>query len=245
MERPGSKSTRLERSDVITRMLVNEGLRAARSGGGDRRPPVEVPGSQAYIKKQMQDGLARMLAPKPSPRAAVAVPEPETVAQRHAAPLAPAGLRRQIDGDRVLKQVYGYLGYMAVWPSQWAQVTAALYAAHAHAKGENGLPVWQYEPAPVPHQPQWRQREVMAGPADRRAVPGRQGPGRDDQGQPHRPDRPARHRHGGRAGRAGRPGKRTQWLTGHRQRRLRAGPHDLAQGRREGQGDPAVWPDDP
>ena len=131
---------------MITRMLVNEGLRAARSGGGDRRPPVEVPGSQAYIKKQMQDGLARMLAPKPSPRAAVAVPEPETVAQHHAAPLAPAGLRRQIDGDRVLKQVYGYLGYMAVWPSQWAQVTAALYAAHAHAKGENGLPVWQYDP---------------------------------------------------------------------------------------------------
>ncbi len=54
--------------------------------------------------------------------------------------------RGQIDGDRVLKQVYGYLGYMAVWPSQWAQVTAALYAAHAHAKGDSGLPVWQYEP---------------------------------------------------------------------------------------------------
>ena len=129
---------------MITRMLVNEGLRAARSGGSDRRPPVEVPGSQAYIRKQMQDGLARMLAPKPSPRAAVAVPEPETVAQRPAQSVTLA--RGQIDGDRVLKQVYGYLGYMAVWPSQWAQVTAALYAAHAHAKGENGLPVWQYEP---------------------------------------------------------------------------------------------------
>jgi hypothetical protein len=35
---------------------------------------------------------------------------------------------------------------MAVWPNGWAQVTAALYAAAAHAKDEDGLPVWQYAP---------------------------------------------------------------------------------------------------
>jgi hypothetical protein len=35
---------------------------------------------------------------------------------------------------------------MGHWPSQWAQVTATLYAAASHATGDDGLPVWQYMP---------------------------------------------------------------------------------------------------
>lgn len=59
----------------------------------------------------------------------------------------------KIDGNRVLMQVYGYLGHMALWPSQAAQITATLYAAAAQARAEKAihgtaylLPVWTYMP---------------------------------------------------------------------------------------------------
>jgi len=132
----------------MMRGMINQALREAGrpSASASARPAAEVPGSTTYIRNQWQARINQALAPKPSARAQVAVPEAQAVAQPAAGPAVTLAAPAQIDGDRVLKQVYGYLGYMAIWPSQWAQVTAALYAAHAHARGEDGLPVWQYEP---------------------------------------------------------------------------------------------------
>lgn len=80
--------------------------------------------------------------------AAVAVRDTEVIARPAAGPAVNVTTAvPQIDGDRVLKQAYGYLGHMAVWPSQAAQITATLYAAAAHARDEKTqLPVWTYMP---------------------------------------------------------------------------------------------------
>lgn len=73
----------------------------------------------------------------------VAVPERNTTA----GPKSPALVTAPIDGARLLTQAYGYLGHMAVWPSQAAQITATLYPPAAHAVNEKTrLPVWTYMP---------------------------------------------------------------------------------------------------
>jgi hypothetical protein len=75
---------------------------------------------------------------------------PAQVAVRAHGTAAGAAERRtatRIDGARVLGQAYGYLGHMAHWSSEAAQITAALYAAHTHARDEDTkLPVFLYEP---------------------------------------------------------------------------------------------------
>lgn len=81
---------------------------------------------------------AQLAVPEAAPMAARPTAGPTVTA---AQPIAP------IDGDRVLKQAYGYLGHMAMWPSQAAQITATLYAAASHARdSKTGLPVFQYMP---------------------------------------------------------------------------------------------------
>ena len=134
--------------------VMSRAIRAAAAGNRGRAQaprPAKRPNAPLSMSEAMDPAKRKAWTAATFPGAtaragaAVAVPEPVTVAQRPGQAVT-LGSRGQIDGDRVLKQVYGYLGYMAVWPSQWAQVTAALYAAHAHAKDENGLPVWQYEP---------------------------------------------------------------------------------------------------
>lgn len=72
--------------------------------------------------------------------------------QAHAAvavrdPAAVLAARGAIDGDQLLKEACLALDHFAIWPSEAAIVTAALWAAQAHAKDERtGLPVWQYAP---------------------------------------------------------------------------------------------------
>lgn len=96
------------------------------------------------------------------PRAGVGRPGAAgTVATRDGAALrrpgsgAMSAAPAPVDGDRVLKQVYGYFGHMAVWPSQAAQITATLYTGAPHAVFDKetapepwqvGLPVFTYFP---------------------------------------------------------------------------------------------------
>lgn len=59
----------------------------------------------------------------------------------------PAAPAEPLDGARLLAETVTMLGHFAVWPSEAALITAALWAAQAHAKDEKtGLPVWQYSP---------------------------------------------------------------------------------------------------
>jgi hypothetical protein len=139
---------------MITRMLVNEAIRgASRAGGADRRPPVEVPGSAAYIHKQMQAGIARKLGPKPRATAAVAVPEPETVAQR---PAAGTVARRDqgaleascqgTDGVKALSKLSEFHQHYDYWEhSEYADLLAA-YDLMTHAREDDGTPVWRAVP---------------------------------------------------------------------------------------------------
>ena len=50
-----------------------------------------------------------------------------------------------IDGAQLLAETVTALGHFAVWPSEAALITAALWAAQRHARNEKtGLPIWQY-----------------------------------------------------------------------------------------------------
>ena len=70
-------------------------------------------------------------------RGTVAVRQPQTV-------VVP---REPIDGAQLLRDIYTALDHFAMWPSEAALVTAALWVAQAHAKDEKtGLPIWQYAP---------------------------------------------------------------------------------------------------
>ena len=55
--------------------------------------------------------------------------------------------REPIDGSKLLSEVYQVLDHFAVWPSEAAIVTSALWAAQAHGKDpKTCLPIWQYSP---------------------------------------------------------------------------------------------------
>ena len=69
-----------------------------------------------------------------------------TVAARPAGVVACRPPER-LDGAQLLKDSCNGLANFAVWPSQSALITAALWSAQAHAKDpKTGLPVWQYAP---------------------------------------------------------------------------------------------------
>ena len=133
--------------------VMSRAIRAAAAGNRGRQAPrpAKRPGAPLSFTEAMDPARRREWTRATfgtgtaRAGAAVAVPETAPVAAPTAAPVT-LGRPQPIDGARVLNQVYGYLGHMAVWPSGWAQITAALYAAHAHAKDDNGMPVWQYEP---------------------------------------------------------------------------------------------------
>lgn len=104
----------------------------------DQAPPVLAPGElaarSAARKTRLNDARDRMGIPRSD----------ATVAVR---PQSTALASPPIDGARVLNQAYGYLGHMAYWPSDAAQITATLYAAMAHARDEKTkLPVVPYVP---------------------------------------------------------------------------------------------------
>lgn len=114
-------------------------------------PPPAAPASDWQARQDARLERARALARPRSGRAEVAT-RPDAAPERAVdSPIAAAG--GQIDGDRVLRQIYGYLGHMAAWPNQAAQFTAVLYAAAAQARAETAidggkymLPVWTYMP---------------------------------------------------------------------------------------------------
>jgi hypothetical protein len=55
--------------------------------------------------------------------------------------------REPIDGAQLLAETCVALDHFAIWPSEAALVTGALWAAQRHARDEKtGLPVWQYSP---------------------------------------------------------------------------------------------------
>ena len=52
-----------------------------------------------------------------------------------------------VDGAQLLAETVTALGHFAVWPSEAALITAALWDAQRHARNEKtGLPIWQYSP---------------------------------------------------------------------------------------------------
>ena len=52
-----------------------------------------------------------------------------------------------VDGAQLLAETATALAHFAVWPSEAALITAALWAAQRHARNEKtGLPVWPYSP---------------------------------------------------------------------------------------------------
>src|SRR5208337_3707165 len=52
-----------------------------------------------------------------------------------------------VDGAQLLAEVCTALANFAVWPSEAALITTALWVAQRHARDEKtGLPVWQYSP---------------------------------------------------------------------------------------------------
>ena len=72
---------------------------------------------------------------------AVAVMDGKIMPRQAAIPAEP------IDGAQLLAETCTALSHFAVWPSEAALITAALWAAQAHAKDEKtGLPIWQYSP---------------------------------------------------------------------------------------------------
>lgn len=76
-------------------------------------------------------------SPEPVPRAAqVAVRQPGTVASG----------RREIPGAKTLSDARSFLGHFAIWPGEAALDTVALWAAHAHARGADGMLTWQASP---------------------------------------------------------------------------------------------------
>ena len=69
-------------------------------------------------------------------RGTVAVRQPQTV-------VVP---REPINGAGLLGDVRTALDHMALWPSPAALVTATLFAAQAHGRDSNRMPIWQYAP---------------------------------------------------------------------------------------------------
>ncbi len=137
--------------------VMSRAIRAAAAGNKGRQAP--RPAKRANAPLSMSEAMdpakrkawtaATFPGATARPSAAVAVPETSTPAARPAAgpTVTVAQPMARIDGDRVLKQTYGYLGYMGVWPSQAAQITATLHAAASHARDpKTGLPVFQYFP---------------------------------------------------------------------------------------------------
>ena len=138
--------------------VMSRAIRAAAAGNRGRQAPRPAKRPNAPLSfteamdpaKRKEWTRATFGTGTPRAGAAVAVPESTTVgAPRPAAgpTVTVAQPMARIDGDRVLKQTYGYLGYMGVWPSQAAQITATLHAAASHARDpKTGLPVFQYFP---------------------------------------------------------------------------------------------------
>ena len=54
--------------------------------------------------------------------------------------------RQPVDGGQLLADTVAGLRHFAVWPSESALLTAALWAIQSHARAGTGLPVWQYSP---------------------------------------------------------------------------------------------------
>ena len=73
-----------------------------------------------------------------SPRATVAVPEPVTVAQHHAQPPAPAGMRREIDGAELLDNIAKYWRRYAWFDSESKVTTVALKTLCTHVRDASG-----------------------------------------------------------------------------------------------------------
>ncbi len=70
---------------------------------------------------------------------AVAVMDGKIMPRQAAIPAEP------VDGAQLLAETVTALGHFAVWPSEAALITAALWAAQRHARNEKtGLPIWPY-----------------------------------------------------------------------------------------------------
>lgn len=140
-----------------SRYIARAALRGAAQASRQRatsqaQAPVRRPaGVMSAGRAMTPEGRAEFrtaMRGRPAGSAELARRQPETVARPATGPQAAAVVKTApIDGDRLLRQVYGYLGHMAVWPSQAAQITATLYAAACWARDDSTqLPVWQYMP---------------------------------------------------------------------------------------------------
>lgn len=121
------------------------GIAQGSKGGGDKRPPVEVPGSAAYIHKQWQARINQAIAPKPA-RAQVAVPEPAVLEGKPTQPAAQVRTRAEIDGAQVLDYTRSFLKRYAIFPSESALTAVTLWVAASHARDAGGTLIWREFP---------------------------------------------------------------------------------------------------
>jgi Protein of unknown function (DUF3631) len=84
---------------------------------------------QSVARRARARGAGRLAAP-------VAVPGQSAVARQ----------REPADGAQALGYARQFLGHFSVWPSDAALTTAALWAAHAHARTASGTLVWLASP---------------------------------------------------------------------------------------------------
>lgn len=133
--------------------VMSRAIRAAAAGNRGRQAPrpAKRPGAPLSFTEAMDPAKRRAFMAanfgtgQARPSAAVAVPEPETVATTPQAQ-PPVIARREVDGAEVLENTRKFLRRYAVWPSESALTAATLWVAGSHARNASGMLVWREFP---------------------------------------------------------------------------------------------------
>jgi hypothetical protein len=110
--------------------MLKDAGRAGRVAARETGRATRIAARQASISQRAQQ---RVTGQAPT---AVAVPAPAVVVRQ----------REPVDGAEALRYARAFLGHFSVWPSDAALTTAALWAAHAHARDASGTLVWLATP---------------------------------------------------------------------------------------------------
>ena len=121
--------------------------RAAASGNRGRQAPraARPRGMMSFSEAMKPEGrreFADTMRGGPRAGAAVAVPEPVTVAQHQAQPVAPAALRREIDGAELLDNFAKYWRRHAWFDSESKVTAIALWNIAEHFRDESGAVIF-------------------------------------------------------------------------------------------------------
>jgi hypothetical protein len=120
----------------IAGQIARDAGRVARTGGRVADRALRDSYQIARVQQRQADNALRAQQRAGRAPSALAVPAPAAVVRQ----------REPVDGVQVLGYARQFLGHFSVWPSDAALTTAALWAAHAHARDAGGTLVWLASP---------------------------------------------------------------------------------------------------